>query len=88
MDDVEGARTFAVLGSTYDSFMGRYSVPLAELFADAAGVSTGARALDVGCGPGALTGFSCHASGRTPSTPVTPRRRSAMPVRHGIRMWS
>lgn len=56
MDDVEGARTFAVAGATYDSFMGRYSVPLAELFADAAGVSSGDTALDVGCGPGALTG--------------------------------
>lgn len=56
MADVEGARTFAVAGPTYDAFMGRYSVPLAELFADAAGVSAGATALDVGCGPGALTG--------------------------------
>jgi SAM-dependent methyltransferase len=56
MDDVEGARTFTVAGSTYDAFMGRYSVPLAELFADAAGVSSGDAALDVGCGPGALTG--------------------------------
>ena len=56
MVDVGGARTFAVAGRTYDAFMGRYSVPLAELFADAAGVSAGATALDVGCGPGALTG--------------------------------
>lgn len=56
MDDTEGARTFAVAGSAYDSFMGRYSSALAEGFADAAGVSTGDRALDVGCGPGALTG--------------------------------
>lgn len=51
MDEVEGARTFAVAGATYDAFMGRYSVPLAPLFADAAGVSPGATALDVGCGP-------------------------------------
>ncbi|MCW2777613.1 MAG: class SAM-dependent methyltransferase [Frankiales bacterium] len=55
MDDVEGARTFAVAGATYDAFMGRYSLPLSELFADAAGVTRGT-ALDVGCGPGALTG--------------------------------
>ena len=56
MVEVEGARTFAVAGRTYDAFMGRYSLPLAELFADATGVSTGGTALDVGCGPGALTG--------------------------------
>lgn len=55
MDEPEGARTFAVTGKTYDNFMGRYSGPLATLFADAAGVSTGQRAVDVGCGPGALT---------------------------------
>ncbi|WP_380167885.1 class I SAM-dependent methyltransferase [Jannaschia sp. R86511] len=55
MDHVEGARTFSVAGSAYDSFMGRYSVPLGELFADEAGVAAGATALDLGCGPGALT---------------------------------
>lgn len=56
MDDVEGARTFGVAGVTYDSFMGRYSLGLADLFCDAAGVVAGNTALDVGCGPGALTG--------------------------------
>jgi SAM-dependent methyltransferase len=35
--------------------MGQYSEPLAVLFADQAGVASGQRALDVGCGPGALT---------------------------------
>jgi SAM-dependent methyltransferase len=54
--DVEGARTFGVAGSAYDSFMGRYSRPLAEQFADAAGVTAGETGVDVGCGPGALTG--------------------------------
>lgn len=56
MGEVEGARTFGVAGRTYDSFMGRYSLPLAEQFADAAGVAAGDTAIDVGCGPGALTG--------------------------------
>ena len=55
MDEVEGARTFAASGSAYDLYMGRYSIPLADVFADAAGAEHGQTALDVGCGPGALT---------------------------------
>ena len=49
-----GARSFQVSGAAYDAFMGRYSAPLALCFADAAGVTAGQMALDVGCGPGAL----------------------------------
>ena len=48
--------TFAVAADSYDRFMGRYSAPLAPLLADYGGVRQGQRALDVGCGPGALTG--------------------------------
>ena len=66
--------TFDVAAQAYGRFMGRYSGPLAALFADAAGVgppngtsgvgppngtagvSPPGRVLDVGCGPGALTG--------------------------------
>jgi len=47
--------SFNVAASAYDRFMGRYSGPLAPLFADFAAVTTGQRVLDVGCGPGALT---------------------------------
>lgn len=39
----------------YDRFMGRFSEPLSVLFADWVGVIDGQSALDVGCGPGALT---------------------------------
>ena len=47
--------TFEVAADAYNRFMGRYSGPLAAGFADWAGVRPGGRALDVGCGPGALT---------------------------------
>lgn len=52
----DGARTFATTGEAYDAFMGRYSRPLAVDFATFAQVAPGQRVLDVGCGPGAMTG--------------------------------
>lgn len=42
-------------GDAYDRFMGRYSRPLARRFVDFLEVEAGQHALDVGCGPGALT---------------------------------
>jgi SAM-dependent methyltransferase len=47
--------SFDVAADAYDRFMGRYSSVLAPFFAGFAGVRPGWRALDVGCGPGALT---------------------------------
>ena len=40
---------------SYARFMGRFSEPLAPLFADLVEVPDAGRVLDVGCGPGALT---------------------------------
>ncbi|MDA8436522.1 MAG: class I SAM-dependent methyltransferase [Actinomycetales bacterium] len=47
--------TFDVPSAAYARFMGRYSGPLAVELADLVGVEVGQRALDVGCGAGALT---------------------------------
>ena len=46
---------FAVSPDAYDRFMGRYSIPLASVFANFVGVAPEQRVVDVGCGPGALT---------------------------------
>lgn len=45
---------FEGTADAYTRFMGRYSERLAAQFADLAGVRPGQRALDVGCGAGAL----------------------------------
>lgn len=47
--------SFQVSAEAYDRFMGRYSEPLAAQLVARAQVSPGQHALDVGCGPGALT---------------------------------
>lgn len=85
MDEVEGAKTFHATGSAYDRFMGRYSVPLADVFADAAGVAEGQTALDVGCGPGALTAVLVDrlglaaVAGCDPSPPFVAECQSRLP---------
>ncbi len=47
---------FDVAADAYDQFMGKYSRLLAPQLVDLAEIRRGQRALDVGCGPGALTG--------------------------------
>jgi SAM-dependent methyltransferase len=51
-DDVA---TFLAPADAYDAHVGRYGAALAAALIDAGGIPSGARALDVGCGPGALT---------------------------------
>ena len=48
--------SFEVAAEAYDRYMGKYSRQLSPQLADLAGVRAGQRVLDVGCGPGALSG--------------------------------
>jgi SAM-dependent methyltransferase len=55
MEEPSGAATFLVAAEAYDRYIGRYGPGLAKALCDAAAVRAQQRALDVGCGPGALT---------------------------------
>jgi len=63
---------FDVSAQAYGRFMGRYSRPLAVLLADLTGVRGGQTALDVGCGPGALTGVLVQRLGAEAVAAVDP----------------
>lgn len=85
--------SFHVAGDAYDRFMGRYSSPLAAELADWLGVAPGSRALDVGCGPGALTAVLVSRLGAErvaaidPSPPFVEACRARHPgvdVRRGV----
>jgi SAM-dependent methyltransferase len=77
--------SFDVPADAYARFMGRFSEPLAGKFADLAQVSAGQRALDVGCGPGALTAELVDRLGAgavsaiDPSAPFVAAIRSRLP---------
>jgi ubiquinone/menaquinone biosynthesis C-methylase UbiE len=77
--------TFNVAASAYDAFMGRYSRLLVDQMADLAGASSGLTAIDVGCGPGALTVElvrrlgADHVSAVDPSEPFVNAARERLP---------
>jgi SAM-dependent methyltransferase len=64
--------TFEVAADSYARFMGRFSEPLAGQFVRAAGVQPDQRALDVGCGPGALTAKLVERLGADAVTAIDP----------------
>ena len=63
---------FEVAADAYDAYMGRYSIPLAPLFAEFAGIAGERSVLDVGCGPGALTGELVRQLGPSAVSAVDP----------------
>jgi SAM-dependent methyltransferase len=76
---------FQGAAEVYDRFVGRYSPPLAEAMCDAAAVRAGQRALDVGCGSGALLAALAqrlgaeNVAGIDPSWPFVEAARERVP---------
>jgi SAM-dependent methyltransferase len=77
--------SFEVGADAYWRFIGRYSEKLAVEFADFTGVATNGTALDVGCGPGALTSVLVDRLGGSdvaavdPSAPFVEAARERLP---------
>jgi SAM-dependent methyltransferase len=80
-----GADSFRASADAYDRFVGRYGAPLATALIAFARVEPGMRALDVGCGPGALTGALAERLGEAsvcaadPSEPFAEACRTRLP---------
>ena len=80
-----GADTFRVTADAYDRHVGRYAPQLASAFIGFVGVEPGIRALDVGCGPGALAAAlagrlgPANVSAADPSQPFAEACRARLP---------
>jgi SAM-dependent methyltransferase len=89
MTEVGGVATFRASADTYDRYIGRYGPGLASQLTAAAGMRRGQRALDVGCGPGALTAALAellgaeHVAAVDPSEPFAAACGSRLP---GVRV--
>ncbi|HXG26373.1 MAG TPA: methyltransferase domain-containing protein [Candidatus Binatia bacterium] len=84
--------SFEVAAEAYDRFMGRFSRLLAPQMADLANIAPGMRALDVGCGTGALTAVlvdrlgTANVAGIDPSESFVAAARERFPevrIEHG-----
>jgi SAM-dependent methyltransferase len=73
--------SFEVDAAAYGRFMGRYSEPLAAEFVALVGASPGQWALDVGCGPGALTQVLVERLGAPAVSAIDPSERFVAAIR-------
>ena len=82
---MSGAETFRGSADSYDRFVGRYGPSLASALLGFAGLEPGMRALDVGCGPGALSAAlvdqlgAASVSAADPSTTFVDACRTRLP---------
>ena len=83
---MSGADTFRAAAETYDRHVGRYAPALGSALIEFAGIESGMRALDVGCGPGALTAqlarrlAAANVCGAEPSDPFAEACRERVGV--------
>jgi len=76
-----GAETFRAPAEAYDRLVGRYGPSLATALIEFARVEPGVRALDVGCGPGALTAELVERLGAANVTAADPSEPFALACR-------
>src|SRR3954469_16727520 len=76
-----GAETFRTPADAYDRHVGRYATALGPSLIEFGGVEPGMRALDVGCGPGALTAVLVERVGAASVAAVEPSEPFAQACR-------
>ena len=84
MGDASDAASFRKPAEAYDRFVGRYGNALARGLVEWCGLGPGRRVLDVGCGPGALTGVLADRVGPDRVAAVEPSEPFARACRERV----